>query len=70
MRGMSHDLKYTAGSLGSKPSDELTLPGVIGSSLGLREVDSNHSPGRAIARLRFDCGRNGNRKGVDRPGDS
>ncbi len=35
---MSHDLKYTAGSLGSKPSDELTLPGVIGSSLGLREV--------------------------------
>ena len=38
MRGMPVDLKFTASSPGLKPGDELTLPGVIGSSLGLREV--------------------------------
>ncbi len=35
---MAADSKYAAGTLGSRPSEELTLPGVIGSSLGLREV--------------------------------
>ena len=35
---MPVDLKLTAGAPGLKPSDELTLPGVIGGSLGLREV--------------------------------
>jgi DNA-binding NtrC family response regulator len=38
MRGMPVDLKLTASAPGLKPGDELTLPGVIGSSLGLREV--------------------------------
>jgi DNA-binding NtrC family response regulator len=38
MRGMAADLKSIAGALGHKPSDELTLPGVIGSNVGLREV--------------------------------
>ena len=35
---MPVDLKLTAGAPGLKPGDELTLPGVIGSSMGLREV--------------------------------
>ena len=35
---MPVDLKLTASAPGLKPGDELTLPGVIGSSLGLREV--------------------------------
>ena len=35
---MAADSKYAAGTLGSRPGEELTLPGVIGSSLGLREV--------------------------------
>ena len=35
---MPVDLKLTAGAPGLKPGDELTLPGVIGSSVGLREV--------------------------------
>src|SRR5580700_10150661 len=38
MRGMPVDLKLTAGTPGLKAGDELTLPGVIGSSQGLREV--------------------------------
>jgi two-component system, NtrC family, response regulator AtoC len=38
MRGMPVDSKLTAGAPGHKPSDELTLPGVIGSNVGLREV--------------------------------
>ena len=35
---MPVDSKFTAGAPGLRPGDELTLPGVIGSSLGLREV--------------------------------
>ena len=35
---MAADSKHAAGTLGSRTGEELTLPGVIGSSLGLREV--------------------------------
>ena len=35
---MPVDLKFAANSPGLKTGDELTLPGIIGSSLGLREV--------------------------------
>src|ERR1700734_2589016 len=38
MRGMPADSRSTASSAGLKPADQLTLPGVTGSSLGLREV--------------------------------
>jgi two-component system, NtrC family, response regulator AtoC len=38
MRGMPVDQKLIAGAPGHKPGDELTLPGVIGTSQGLREV--------------------------------
>jgi two-component system, NtrC family, response regulator AtoC len=38
MRGMPVDLKSTTSTPGVRTGDELTLPGVIGSSLGLREV--------------------------------
>jgi DNA-binding NtrC family response regulator len=38
MRGMPVDSKLIAGTPGHKPSDELTLSGVIGSNVGLREV--------------------------------
>jgi DNA-binding NtrC family response regulator len=35
---MPVDSKFTAGAPGHRPGDELTLPGVIGCSLGLRDV--------------------------------
>jgi DNA-binding NtrC family response regulator len=38
MSGMPVDSKFTPGSLGLKPGNELMLPGVIGSSSALREV--------------------------------
>src|SRR6202522_2954141 len=38
MRGMPVELKFTVSSPSLKTGDELTLPGIIGSSLGLHEV--------------------------------
>lgn len=38
MHGMPAESKFMTGSPGLKPGSELLLPGVIGTSLGLREV--------------------------------